>query len=79
MVTGTGKPGVCLDNISAGTVSPEPAGPDQKVRVNSSKCVFLTCDGKDCIALLERCAWCISQGLCIRPGAVEIQYRGAGQ
>lgn len=57
----------------------ESAGPGPVVSVrtgSSSSCVFLTADRRDCMAFLERCAWCISQGLCIRPGAVVISYRG---
>jgi len=69
MVLRTGKPGVCLGNNSAGHTPPDPAGPDHRIRVNSSKCVFLTCDGKDCMAAMVRCWYAVSHGLCIRPGA----------
>jgi hypothetical protein len=69
MEIGTGKPGVCLDNNSAGTSTPGPSldrREPEPVRVTSSRCVYLTCDLKDCMAFLERCSWVINQGLCIR-------------
>jgi hypothetical protein len=76
MKVGTGKPGLCLSNNSAGATSPEPSrdrGDVDPVRT-SSRCVFLTCDLKDCMAYCERCFWVISQGMCIRdrPGARRI-------
>ena len=79
MVTGTGKPVVCLDNISDGATSPESPlmdleGPNQ-VQTSSRPCVFLTVDLQDCMAFCERCSWIISQGKCIRPGARANRYR----
>jgi hypothetical protein len=78
MVLGTGKPAFCLDNNFGSATPPEPSQVDRgdvdPVRT-SSRCVFLTCDGKDCIAFLERCSWVISQGLCLCPGANPISYR----
>lgn len=68
MVLGTGKPAFCLDNNFGSATPPGPSldrrEPDP-VRT-SSRCVFLTCDLKDCMAFLERCSWVINQGLCIR-------------
>ena len=77
MVLRAGKSTGCLDNNSGGASSPVPDGVGVGVKpvTISSRCVFLTCDGLDCMALLERCAWSISQGLCIRPGAHKIRYR----
>jgi hypothetical protein len=73
MVLGTGKPAFCLDSISGSATSPGPAGLDRDnlpVQDNSSpRCVFLTCDLKDCMAFCERCSWVIAQGMCIRPEA----------
>lgn len=80
MVLRTGKPGVCLDNNSAGNTPPDPSLLDRRDPVPvrpSLRCVFLTCDLKDCMVFVERCAWCVSQGLCIRPGSNPIRYRGA--
>ena len=79
MKVGTGKPGLCLDNNSAGATSPEPSpvdrvGSDPVQTSSLRRCVYLTCDLKDCMAFCERCSWVISQGFCIRdrqavPGA----------
>jgi hypothetical protein len=78
MKVGTGKPGLCLSNNSAGVTPPEPSQLDRgdvdPVR-SSSRCVYLTCDLKDCMAFLERCSWVINQGLCIhnRPTARRVR------
>jgi len=77
MKVGTGKPGLCLSNNSAGVTPPEPSrdrGDVDPVRT-SSRCVYLTCDLKDCMAFLERCSWVINQGMCIhnRPTARRVR------
>lgn len=77
----TGKTTGCLVNISGGTPTPCPTHqgrPNHPVLRTTSRCVFLTADGLDCMATLERCAWSVSQGLCIRPGAHTIRYREPG-
>ena len=81
MKIGTGKPAFCLGNNFGGALQPEPTLADRGVPdpvQSSSRCVFLTADRLDCMAALERCAWLISQGLCIRPGAHKIRYREPG-
>jgi hypothetical protein len=81
MKVGTGKPGLCLSNNSTGVTPPEPSqgdrGEPDPVQT-SSRCVFLTCDLRDCMVWCERCAWVISQGLCTRPGSRDIRYREPG-
>jgi hypothetical protein len=75
MKVGTGSKADCLDNNSGYASQPGPSLADRRepepVRVTSSRCVYLTCDLKDCMAYCERCFWVINQGLCIRnrPGA----------
>jgi hypothetical protein len=68
MVTGTGKSAISLDKIFCGTSEPEPSQVDRgdDPVQTSSRCVYLTCDLRDCIAFLERCSWVINQGMCIR-------------
>ena len=81
MVVRTGKSTGCLVNNFGGASSPVPAHQGRNnppVLRTSSRCVFLTADRLDCMAALERCAWLISQGLCIRPGAHKIRYREPG-
>lgn len=76
MKVGTGSKADCLDNISGYARPPGPSrldrGDEDPVRITSSRCVFLTCDLKDCMAFLERCSWIINQGKCIRPGARRV-------
>jgi hypothetical protein len=73
MEIGTGKSSFCPVNNFGGPVSPgspDPSREDLPARDNSShRCVFLTCDRKDCMAFCEPCSWVISQGMCIRPEA----------
>jgi hypothetical protein len=73
MKVGTGSKADCLGNISGCASPPGPSladrGEPDPVRTSSKRCVFLTCDLKDCMAFCERCSWIITQGLCIRPGA----------
>lgn len=79
MKVGTGKPAFCLDNNSGVALQPGPSldrGENNPVRP-SSRCVYLSCDLRDCIAFMERCSWVINQGMCIRnrpttPGARRV-------
>jgi hypothetical protein len=79
MKVGTGSKADCLDNNSGYASQPGPSLADRRepepVRVTSSRCVYLTCDLKDCMAFLERCSWVINQGMCIhnRPTARRVR------